>query len=95
MNETGVETGRPRIGVVVIDDEGVDSVQRLEVVEVREQGVRSEGMKHANVDPPGVSEETAFAHVRQEAELIVRIPRHIEGHLFWGENAQVVSWSET
>jgi hypothetical protein len=95
MSETRFEMGCPLEGVVLVDGEGVDSVKGLEVVEVRQQDSRGERAKSNDLHLSGVSQETLFAHVRQEVELIVGLPIHVVGSLFLGENAPVVVWSKT
>lgn len=64
-------------------------------MEVGEQGVRGEHVQGADVDLSSVPQEPAFAHVRQEAELVLILPFQIKGPLSLGEDAQGVRWSQT
>ena len=85
----------PYRAVVGIDSEGMDSVKRLEVVEVWYQGIWGEFGIQADVQVPRVLEEAPFAHERQETELdIVVVPSQIAVLLCQGEDALVVPSSQ-
>lgn len=95
MDEKGFVVICPSDGVVILNDEGVDPVQRSEVVEVGQQGVRSKCARIVDVDPSNVPEEVAFRHVRHEVESgnILEVPFQEDGFLcaIYGEDFVVFS----
>ena len=55
----------------MFNDEGVDTIEGLEVGEVRQKGIRGERPGHPDMNSLSVLEEAALAQVRQEAEFDV------------------------
>ena len=72
--------------VIVGDSEGVDSVQGLEMMEVRQKVFRGGHGTVGDVDPSSVLEEATFASVRQDAKFMVARPPVESLFLLWGEN---------
>ena len=78
MSKIGLEMASPSERVVVFNYEGVDTIEGLEVGEVRQKGIRGEHAGHPDMNSLSVLEEAALAQVRQEAEFdAVVAPFHV------------------
>ena len=75
LREVRVVDVAPENGVVRVNREGVDPVEGSEMLEVGFQEVWAKRGPHADGQVPGVFEEIALAHKRQEAEFkVVTLP---------------------
>ena len=91
IDETSPVVGSPCDSGVLLESEGVNLVQMLEVAEVRRQHVRREIVRHGDVDPSRVSEEATFAHVGQGLVYTGEAPSVLPRLLASGTNATVAS----
>ena len=74
---------RPGAGGIAINGESVDSVEGLEVVEMVFEALGGEYVTGIDdVHPPNVLEEPLFAHVRQEAKIIIGLFPSVMRFLF-------------
>ena len=94
IDETSPVMGSPCDSGVLLENEGVNLVQMLEVAEVRRQHVRREIVRHGDVDLSRVSEEAMFAHVGHGRVCTGEAPSVFPRLLASGANAAVASWSQ-
>lgn len=69
VREVRVVDPTPRDGVVCVNRKGVNPVEGLEVLKMGFQEVWAELWSQTDIQTPGILEETALSHERQEAEF--------------------------